>query len=84
MIGQPEVDDLDPTVLVKEQVLRFEVPVNDADLVDILNPCQNLLHEGDGLLLIQPLFPDDVIKEFSPGRVLHNEMNICFGFDNLA
>ena len=52
--------------------------------MDILNSCQNLLHEGDGFLLIQSFFPDNIVKKLAPWCILHDEVNIGFSFDNLS
>ena len=58
--------------------------MHDANLMDILNSCQNLLHEGDGFLLIQSFFPDNIVKKLAPWCILHDEVNIGFSFDNLS
>ena len=47
-------------------------------LMNILNPRNNLLHKLNGLLLVQSLPFDDIIKKLSAFSILHDEMNIGF------
>lgn len=45
LVGQPEVYYLDVALMVQQQVLRFQVPVHNIILVDVLNPSENLMHK---------------------------------------
>jgi hypothetical protein len=57
--------------------------VNNAVLMDVLNSCKNLMHILGRLPLIQAFSLNDVVEELSPLCVLHNEVNICLGLDDL-
>jgi len=83
VVGEPEVHNFGVLVVIQEQVLRLEVAMDDAVLVNVLNSCQNLLHEGHCFLLVEPLSFDDVVEEFATLCVLHDEVDICFGLDDL-
>jgi hypothetical protein len=58
--------------------------MDDAVFMDVLNPSQDLLHEADWFFLIESLSFDDVVEKFTSFCVLHYEMNIGLGFDDLA
>ncbi len=57
--------------------------MDDADLVDVLHPCEDLLHEPYCLFLVQPLFFNDVVEQFTSRGVLHDEVDVCLGLDDL-
>ena len=57
--------------------------MDDADLVNILDSCQDLLHETDCFAFVQPLLFHDMIEQFSSRSVFHNEVDVGFGLDDL-
>jgi hypothetical protein len=84
LVAQTEVYDFQRLVLVEEKVFRFEVAMYDTVFVYILDSCEKLLHEEDGFGLVESFFFDDVIEEFSSFSVLHDEVDVSFGFDDLC
>ena len=84
LVGEAEVHDLDILVLVEEQVLRLEVAVHDAVFMDVLHAREDLLHEGDGLGFGQALALDDVVEELAALCVLHDEVDVGLGLDDLG
>lgn len=58
--------------------------MDNSVLMNVLNSGQNLLHELDGLSFVEAFFFDDVIKEFTTFSVLHDEMDVGFGFDDFV
>ena len=51
--------------------------------MNILNSTNYLLKHFTGLFLIHTLFADDVVKEFSPLHVLHDQKQVFGSFDDL-
>lgn len=58
--------------------------MDDSIFVDVLYACEDLLHEPDGFSFIETFSFDDVVKEFSAFRILHDEVDVCFGFDDFV
>ena len=71
-------------MFVEEQVLGFEVAMHDAIFVDVLHAGEYLLHEGDRFEFIESFLFDDVVEQFSSGCILHDEVDVGFGFDDLG
>ncbi len=71
-------------MLVEQQIFGFEVAVHDPIFVDVLDARQDLLHEVDRFILVEPLLLDDVVEEFAAGSVLHNEVDVGFGLYDLG
>ena len=61
-IRKPKIHDLDVHVFIKEQVLWFQIPMTDLDLVEILNACEYLVKESAGFPVLQPALFDDVVE----------------------
>lgn len=76
-VGEPKVNDLyeGASGVDAHNVLRFEVQVDDALLVDILDPLQNLLHVAhtDGLGVLKVVI-HDALKQLSTSDTA--DMNI--------
>lgn len=58
--------------------------MNNSDFVDVLDAGDDLLGEFDGFTLLYPFVFDDVVEEFATLGILHDEVNIRFGFDYLG
>ena len=56
--------------------------MDDAQFLKILNTRYDLLEEFACLLLIQPLFLDDVIKKLSFGHVFGDQVELFWGLDD--
>ena len=53
-------------------------------LMYILNSRDDLLHELNRLFLIQPFSLNDIVEKFSSLSILHDQVNICFGLNDLC
>lgn len=82
-VGEPEVHDLESFVKVNKQVLRLQVSVYYAQLVQILNPCDELPEVLASLGLFEPLLLDNAFKQFSLRYILHNKEELFGRFDDL-
>ena len=50
-VAKSEVYDSDGSVVVNEQILRFEVSMHDVELMDVLDASDDLLEDGAGFVL---------------------------------
>lgn len=82
-VGETEVDQLQVLLVVEQQILRFQVAMHDAQLVQVLNRALDLLEVLAGFLLRELLLLDDVVEEFAPRHVLHDEEKLVGRFDDL-
>eukprot|EP00429_Kryptoperidinium_foliaceum_P018166 CAMPEP_0176041802 /NCGR_PEP_ID=MMETSP0120_2-20121206/20739_1 /TAXON_ID=160619 /ORGANISM="Kryptoperidinium foliaceum, Strain CCMP 1326" /LENGTH=312 /DNA_ID=CAMNT_0017375211 /DNA_START=436 /DNA_END=1371 /DNA_ORIENTATION=+ len=82
-VAQAEVDDLDPVILVQEQVLGLQVPVHDVHGVDLLDTGYDLVEEATRLRLLDAPVRNDVIEQLVPGRVLHDQVQLAARLNNL-
>lgn len=74
--GQTEVDELDPGARLVDthDVLRLEVQVDDALLVDVLHPLRDLPHVLDALALRQlKVLVNDALEQLAPGHAVGTE-----------
>jgi hypothetical protein len=71
-IGEAEIDQLERAVEVDQQVLGLQVAVHDPQLVEVLDPCDQLSEELAGLVLLEPFLFDDEFEEFALGDILHD------------
>ena len=58
--------------------------MDDAVLVNVLDASEYLLHELDGFGFVEAFSFNDVIEEFAAFRVLHDEVDVGFGFDDFV
>ena len=83
-VAQSEVDDLQGLIVVDEQVLRFQVPVADAQLVNIVDARNELLEVLAGLLLLQLLVLHDEVEELTALDELHHEVEVLLRLNDLV
>ena len=57
--------------------------MHDSIFMDVLYTWKDLLHEADCLKLVDPLVFYDVVEELAALRVLHDQMDRRFCFDDL-
>ena len=50
-VAESEIDKTDSSIIIDEQVLGFEVAMDDIKFVDVLNSCDYLLEYGTGFVL---------------------------------
>ena len=67
-LGQPKINQLDMTVvilLVKQEVLRLDIPVTNTICMQVAQRIKSLLHDRGRLLLGQVLFLRNMVKQFA-------------------
>ena len=69
--------------MVQKQVFRFQVSVDDAQLVQVLNTTDDLLEELACFRLFQLLLLDDVVKKFASTHKLHDQEELLWRLNNL-
>lgn len=73
--GNTEVNDLDLLLLRIDQqnILKFEIPVNEIVLMAIQHSFNNLLEESVAGIFVQPAPLDNVIEQFTALEEFHND-----------
>ena len=69
-------------VVIKKEILRLEVPMDNVELVHVLNAGKNLLVELAGFVFLQLRVLHDVVEKFATTRVFHNEIKLLWRFYN--
>ena len=64
----------------QQQVLGLQISVDDVLGVHVHQRAGYLIHNLAGLLLVQRALGDDVIKQFSPGHELHDDVDLLVGY----
>ena len=72
--GEPEVADLDASVVGEEHVLGLQVAVHDAGLVRGGEPAEHRLHDVDGLLGGELAVILEQVAQRDAGQVLHHQV----------
>ena len=58
--------------------------MDDTVPVHIVDASEDLLHEADGLPVVDPLLLDDVLEELPTVGVFHNEVDVLLGLNYLS
>lgn len=82
-VGEPEVYYFDVLINVEKQVFRLEIPMDHINFVNVFNSSQDLLEEFAGLLFSNLLLLHNVIKQFPSTSVLHYQIQLARGLDDL-
>lgn len=69
--------------MIEEEVFGLQVSVDDVEFMDILDSSNNLVKELAGFLLFDSVVLDNVFKELSSACILHDEVELPGGFDDL-
>jgi len=72
-VGHPHI-----LVAVQQDVFWLQVSVDHIVLMTIMNGLHNLMKDPTGLLLLQGALVGNVIKEFTPCQVLHDDQDTMF------
>lgn len=77
--GDPEIRHFDPAVSADQDVMRFDVPVNDLVLVGMIQRIANLGRNPDGLFHLQRrAFLDDFVEIMAFDVFHDNVMDFVF------
>ncbi len=77
-LAQPEVGDLDVTIDAEQNVLRFQVPVDDALLVQGVQGQEDLCSVESSSLLVEPVLLPQVEKQLSPLHEVQHHVQFLF------
>jgi len=69
--------------MIQQDIFGFEVPVDDPDLVDVLDPRDYLLVVLARLLLLQAFRLADLLEQLVPAAILHYQKQVLIIFNNL-
>lgn len=81
-VAESEIDNPDGLVVVHEQILKLQVPVHNAQFMNVLDPTDDLLEHFAGFILAHLLLLDDVVEEFASLHVLHHEEQVLGSLDD--
>ena len=82
-VAEAEIYDLDVFVVIEEEVFRLEVSMDDVQLVDILDASVDLLEKLACLVFLQTSVRNNVVKELTAARVLHDQVELLGCLDDL-
>lgn len=74
--GYPEISHAQVSLIVEDQVLRLDVPVEDALAVDVLKSHHYASNEELCLLLAEAPVPRDVVSEIAPRQQVHHQIQV--------
>ena len=81
--GDTEVCDLYVTVAIKQDVVQFNVSVDDPVVVQVCNALHDLLEHEFGVLLAELPALADVIEEVAARAELHNNQMVLISIEGL-
>lgn len=79
-VREAEVGDDDIAIPIKEQVLEFEIAMDNLLLMDIPNSGDELSKEFSCVSFSQIPVSEDVIEEFTTGRIVENNADVLVRF----
>lgn len=82
--AQAEIDDFQVLLLVQEHVLRLEVAVRVAALVQVRHGRYDLSEEHPGLHFAETALLDDVVEQLAARTVLHDHVAVRLRLDYLV
>lgn len=80
-VAEAKVDYLESQIVVEKKVLRLQVSVAHATLVDVLDAGDQFKVKLAGLLLRQPGVPNDIVEQLSAVAVFHYHIEFFFSFN---
>ena len=83
-VCKPKVGDDDIPVAVEQEVLEFQVAMNDFLLVDVPDAGDELRKELACILLPQVAMGKDVIKQLASGRIFEDDTDVLVCFDYIV
>lgn len=83
-VAQTKVDDLDVAGLADEDVLNFEISVDDAVTVAVIQGTGNLTTKLPGLFLLELSVGDDVVKHLAAVDIFEQHVPVIVGSNDIA
>ena len=78
-VGEAEVGDNDVPIAVEEKILKLEITVDDAFLVQVPNAGNKLSKEATGRVVLEVPVVQDVVEQFSARGILENDPEMSVG-----
>jgi len=78
--GKTEINKFDFRLfrsVVHQEVLRFEISVDDSVTMQVLDSGEHFAHDVGGLVLAEPLRGHDAIEELTALAVLHDDVDVA-------
>mmetsp|Transcript_17302 Transcript_17302/g.33937 ORF Transcript_17302/g.33937 Transcript_17302/m.33937 type:complete len:364 (-) Transcript_17302:207-1298(-) len=82
-VGEREVRNLDVVLSIDEQVLWFEIPVDDIVVVAVLDPAENLKEQSTRLVLCHRPPVGKEVKEVPPRAVIQHHVVLFLRLNEL-
>ncbi len=76
LLAKPEVAQTNVSLLIEENILQLDVPVNDPELVQVLQRERNLPNVEFDLGLVEALSLEQVREQLAAPYILQNEMEL--------
>ena len=83
-VAESEIHNLERFVIVYQQVFWLQVSMANAQLVDVFYARYQLLKVFAGHLLLQALVLHNQVEKFAASDVLHDQVQVLLGFDDLV
>lgn len=83
-VAQAKIDHFEVQLFIQQQVLRLDISVHDAQLPEVAYGWNQLLEESASFFLFELRLRGDVAEEFAVAAVLHNDVEPCWGLDDLV
>jgi hypothetical protein len=83
-VGKPEISDFDVKVGIEEQVLGFEIAMNNFLKVTIFHPGNDLMKKVSGFIGREASLGYNIIKELTAGYVLVHKEDISGCIDDFV
>lgn len=82
-IGESKVNDSDGLIIVNQNIFQFKIPVNNFQFMTVLDTADDLIEYLTSFILIHSLLLDDVVKQFSSTKKLHDQEKIFWRLNDL-
>jgi hypothetical protein len=82
-VGESKVNDSDGLIIVNQNIFQFKISVNNFQFMTVLDTADDLIEYLTSFILIHSLLLDDVVKQFSPTKKLHDQEKIFWRFNDL-
>ena len=83
LIAKPEIGDLYVHITIEQQILGLQIAMHDMLLVQILHGRHDLPKFGTRLLLLHSAMCDQIVEDFAPAGILHDQVESLLGLYDL-
>jgi len=83
-VGEPKVGHDHVPVSVEEQILEFEVTMDDLFLMKVPDGRDKLSEQLAGIAFFEVAVGEDVIEEFAAGGIFEDDSDVLVSFDDIV